>query len=208
MLTVCCAAAATQVLLEFLSQSKLRKTHALNEVKQDLSFIDADIHTVCAQRECVLSPAVEQNSSPPAAQVHHWSAELAHVRAAQRAADVSGDTPQAGCAPPGGASAAHAHPAAADASAARPAADAAGADDADAVSDAKKRRVMSEFENLQRCYLLAHSEHAAAGGAAAAEGAPAAGGAATAGRMPAGLGGGLTPIDAFTHTLSEFTRYR
>jgi hypothetical protein len=144
--------------------------------------------------------------------VHHWSAELAHVRAAQRAADVSGDAPQAGYTPPGcahgGTSTAHAHPAAADASAARPAADAAGADDLDAVSDAKKRRVMSEFENLQRCYLLAHAEHAAAGGAAAAEGAPAADGAATAGRMPAGLGGGLTPIDAFTHTLSEFTRYR
>ncbi len=38
--------ARLEVLLEFLRQSKLRKAHALNGVKEELAAVDADIRTV------------------------------------------------------------------------------------------------------------------------------------------------------------------
>ncbi len=137
-----------------------------------------------------------------APQVQHWSAELAQARVLQRAADA---TASGGDGAVGGAAASAAVGGMAVPGLAL-------ADDADAVlvSAAKRSRVLSQFDDLQACYLRAHVQHAAAaavgGGTDSGDGSLVA--AASGAEACSAAGGGLTPLDDFVHTLSEFTRYR
>jgi hypothetical protein len=133
-------------------------------------------------------------------QVQHWSAELTQARVLQRAAGAT-------------ASGAHGDGAMGGAVASTDVGGVAAPElvlTDDAALAAKRRRVLSQFDDLQACYLRAHVQHAAAAAAGgSSDGGDVGLASASTGGMDGGCTtGGLTPLDDFAHTLSEFTRYR